>query len=158
MRQPDQNGGADIDTPYRTLLVLWGALIMNVAALFVVSLFVPGQVSNEPGAPPNNLLSFVFAGVGTFSAVLSFPVKIKLLRQSVDKQNPALVQTALAVGCALCEVPALLGLVEHFLLPGRDYYLLFLISLVGMALHFPRRNNLLAASYKNSSYGAESTS
>lgn len=156
MKQPDQNGGADIDTRYRTLLILWGALIMNVGALFVVSLFVPGQVSGDPNTAPSNLVSFVFACVGTFSAILSFPVKSKLLRQSVDKQNPALVQTALTVGCALCEVPALLGLVEHFLIPGREYYLLFLISLITMASHFPRRDNLLAASYKNSSYGSDS--
>lgn len=150
------DGQVGIDSRYRTMLILWFALVMNVGALFVVSLFVPGEMSNETGAAPNRSLSFVFAAVGTLAAVLSFVVKGKLLRQSVEQQNPALVQTALTVSCALCEVPALLGVMERFVLTGRDYYLLFLISVGGMALHFPRRDHLLSASYKDSSYGAAS--
>ena len=138
-----------IDARYRTMLILWSGQIGSVVMFFVVSQLVTVINRDE-----NNLLSFVLAGLGSFSAITSFVVKSKLLERSVEKQDPALVQTAYTVACALCEVPALLGIVERFILPGRDYLLLFFISAFAMALHFPRKTNLLAASYKNPSFGA----
>jgi hypothetical protein len=49
----------------------------------------------------------------------------------------------------MCEVSALLGLLEHFVVGNREYYLLFLLAAAGTAFHFPRRRQLEAASYKN---------
>ncbi len=104
----------------------------------------------------NNLLGFVLAGIGIFCAIVSFFVRAKLLQRSVEKQDLALVQTANIAGRALCEVPALIGVVTRFILPGREYLLLILISALAMLLHYPRRSDLLAASYKDPSFGAPS--
>ena len=136
----------DLDKRYQTIVVLWAAFLMNVGVFFVVSLFVVRQDVAPP--PFNSLISFVFAAVGTFSVVLSFVVKSKMLQRSVDQQNPALVQPALVIACAMCEVCALLGLVEAMAIGGRDHYVLFFIAIVGIVFHFPRRSQLQAASYK----------
>lgn len=142
----------NIDLRYRTMLILWFALMMSVV-MYVLMVVVIKQGPGGPEPPPDNrMLSFILAGVGAFSAVISFPIRSKFLQQSVEKQDLRLVQTALIVGCALCEIPALLALLARFILPGNDYLLLFAISLIAMALHFPRRSNLLAASYKNPSF------
>lgn len=140
-----------LDARYRSMLILWAGQMGSVVMLFVVT-----QFAALADRDANNLLSFVFAGVGTFSVIASFLVKSKLLERAVEKQDLALVQKAYTVGCALCEVPALLGVVERFILPGRDYLVLFLISAFAMALHFPRKTHLLAASYKDPSFGASS--
>ena len=138
----------NIDARYRTMLILWFALLMSVVMYVLMALVI-----KTPETPEDNrMLSFIFAGIGTFSAVVSFPIRSKLLQQSVEQQDLGLVQKALIVGCALSEVPGLLAVLARFILPGRDYMLLFAISLIAMALHFPRRSNLLAASYKNSSF------
>ena len=152
MNAAEPNVKVDIDARYRTLLVLWLALLMNVGVLFVVTTLAGSSPSAEVGA--NQLLNFVFGGVGAFAAIISFAVRSKLLQRSVEKQDVGLVQSALIVGCALCEVPALLGLIQRFTVPGNDYFVLFLISALAMALHFPRRANLVAASYKDPTYGA----
>ena len=138
-----------IDTRYRSMVILWVGQIMSVFTLFLVTQFV--EVADD--RPEKNLLSFVLAGVGTFCAIISFFVRAKLLQKSVEKQDLALVQTANIAGRALCEVPALLGVVERFILPGREYLLLLLISALAMLLHYPRRSDLLAASYKDPSFG-----
>lgn len=143
----------NIDVRHRTMLTLWFAQMMSVVMFFLLTQFVANS-NEQPGPAANNLLSFTLAGVGTFSAVMSFVLRSKLLQRSVERQDPSLVQTALVAGCVLCEVAALLGVLERFILPGRDYLVLLTISFVSMALHFPRRGNLLAASYKDSSYGA----
>jgi len=82
--------------------------------------------------------------------VLSFAVKRKLLERSVMNQDVTLVQKALVVASAMCEVAAVLGLVERFTMKGNDYYLLFFVALAGTALHFPRREQLESATYKSS--------
>jgi|SRR5687767_7277073 hypothetical protein len=142
----------NIDTVFRSMMILWIAQIMSVVMFFVVTQFV--EVPDN--RPENNILSFVFAAVGTFCAILSFVVRAKLLRQSVEKQDAKLVQTANITGRALCEVPAILGVIARFILPGREYLLLLLIGALAMLLHYPRRSDLLAASYKDPTYGGQS--
>jgi hypothetical protein len=94
-------------------------------------------------------LIVAFIALGTFSVIVSFVVKRKLLERSVEKQDVNLVQKSLVVACAMCEVSALLGLVERLAIGNREYYLLFLMAAAGTASHFPRREHLLAASYQN---------
>ena len=139
----------NLDTLYRNMVIIWIAQIMSVVMFFVVTQLV--DIPDD--RPENNILSFVFAASGTFCAIISFVVRARLLRQSVEKQDPKLVQTANIAGRALCEVPAILGVIERFLLPGREYLLLLLISALAMLLHYPRRSDLQAASYKDPSFG-----
>ena len=135
----------DFDKRYQTMLILWFALLMSVAMYFVVS-----QLAPPATAPPNSILTFTLTAIGTFLVGISFVIKRKLLRRSVDEQDLNLVQKALVIACAICEAAAVLGLVERFAVSGRDYLLLFVIAAMGIALHFPRRSQLEAASYKSS--------
>lgn len=149
----ERNPKVNIDARYRTMLILWSAMMMSIVMYFLLTVVLQ-QGADGPPPENNRILSFALAALGTFSAVISFAVRSKLLQRSVEKQDVLLVQTALIVGCALCEVPALLGVVARFVLPGRDYLVLLAISALSMALHFPRRENLLAASYKDPSFGS----
>ena len=133
------------------MLTLWFGQMVSVVMFFLFTQFAADS-SEPPGPGENNSLSFVLAGVGSFLAVISFVVRSKLLQRSVERQDPSLVQTSLVAGCVLCEVAALLGVLERFILPGSGYLVLLAIGFVSMALHFPRRENLLAASYKDPSY------
>lgn len=138
----------DLDTRYRTMLILWFSLLMSVVMLFVMTMVVAPPTDPDRGVPTSFVL-FAMAGVGTFLVVLSFAVKRKLLQRSVEKQDVMLVQQALVVGCAMCEVSALLGVVERFVIGSGDHYVLFLVSAIGLALHFPKRDHLLAASWND---------
>ena len=137
----------DLDTRYRTMLILWFALLMSVVMLFVMTFVVEPVPFNEDRDAPTSVVLFVLAAVGTFLVVLSFAVKRKMLQRSVERQEVMLVQQALVLACAMCEVSALFGVVERFMIGSGDHYLLFLVSAVGIALHFPKRNHLLAASW-----------
>lgn len=150
MRNVDQT---KIEARYRTLLILWVAQMTSIGFFLLVALFAGAGAERSP-VPDKPVLSFALAALGTFTAIISFVVRSKLLRESVEKQDQKLVQSALVVGCALCEVPALLGVMAKFTLPGKEFWLLFAISAVTMALHVPRKANLLAASYKDPSFGA----
>src|SRR6185295_8482121 len=133
----------DFDKRYQTMIILWFALLMSVVMYFIVS-----QLAPPATAPPNSILTFALTAIGTFLVVVSFVIKQKLLRRSVDEQDISLVQKALIIACAICEAAAVLGLVERFAVSGRDYLVLLVIAAVGIALHFPRRSQLEAASFK----------
>jgi hypothetical protein len=139
---------ADLDKRYQTLVVLWFALLMSVAMYFLFSLIAP-PINDQSANQPNSILVITLMLLGFLLVIVSFAVKSKLLRRSVEKQDIGLVQKSLVVACAMCEVSALLGLMERFLIGYRYYYFLFLFSAVGIALHFPRRTQLLNAGYRN---------
>jgi NADH:ubiquinone oxidoreductase subunit 2 (subunit N) len=139
----------NLDKRYQTLVVLWFALLMSIVMYFLFSVFVSPAVSNEPGNPPRSLLIVALTALGTFLVIVSFAVKRKLFDRSVEKQDVSLVQKGLVIACAMCELSALLGLLEHFVIGNREYYWLFVLAAAGTAFHFPRRRQLEAASYKN---------
>ena len=138
---------ANLDKRYQTLLTLWFAMMMNIGILLIISIFaVPTATDSE--ATPARLFTIVIAAAATFMVVISFVVKRKLLERSFDTQDVSLVQKALILAWAMCEVSALLGLVERFVLRNNDHYVLFAIAIIGTALHFPRRGYLASATYK----------
>ena len=137
----------DLDTRYRSMLILWFALLMSVVMFFLMTIVAAPAPFDRDGDAPTSFVLFALAGVGTLLVVLSFAVKRKMLQRSVERQEPMMVQQALVVACAMCEVSAVLGMFERFSLGSGDHYVLFLVSAVGIALHFPKRDQLLAASW-----------
>ncbi len=113
------------DARYRTLLILWMAEV-----------------------DPNQKLSLALNTLGLVPVALSFLFKQKILERSVEEQRVDLVQVAYVVSFAFCEVPALLGLVDHFVTGSKYYIVGFSIAGLGMLLHFPLKKNLIAASYR----------
>ncbi|MCM3902161.1 MAG: hypothetical protein ND866_10685 [Pyrinomonadaceae bacterium] len=156
MKPTNQNTAPNIDGRYRTMLTLWFALFMSIVIYFGIALFMGPENNSDSDAAPNTLLTVVLTALGTVLVLVSFPVKRTFLERSVERQEVELVQKGLVFACAICEVSALLGLVERFVTNNRGYYLLFLISAIGIALHFPRREQLLSATYKTSWNGAAS--
>jgi hypothetical protein len=156
MKPTNQNPPLNIDARYRTMLTLWFALLVSVGMYFLVTQFWASETPDASETPPNTLLIVVLTSLGTLLVLLSFVVKRKILARSVEQQRIELVQQGLVVACSMCEVGALLGLVERLTFNSPQYYLLFLISALGIALHFPRRQHLLLATYKTSWNGAAS--
>jgi len=137
----------DLDKRYQTLIVLWFALLTSIGMYFLFSLFGPAATADDPGQGSGPLF-FTLTALGVLLVILSFAVKRKLLERSVETQNISLVQKSLVIACAMCEGSALLGLLERFVIGNRYYYLLFVFAAVGIGLHFPRRIQLQAASYR----------
>lgn len=154
MQPLNQKAHRSVQARYPAMVVLWFGQLMSIGAFFFFSLFLGPETSDKPGTSPSSLLIVALTGLGTFLVVVSFAVKRKFLERSVEKQEIDLVQKAFVIAGAMCEVSALLGVLERFLINHRDYYLLFLIAAAGTAFHFPRREHLVAASYKASANGS----
>jgi hypothetical protein len=139
----------DLNKRYQTSVILWFALFMSIALYCLVTLFVVPETGNQQSSPPSAVLVVAITALGTFLVVISFAVKRKLLKRSIETQDVNLVQKGLVIACSMCEICALIALLEHFVVGNRESYLLFLVAAIGTALHFPRRRQLESASYKN---------
>ena len=152
----NQNTQPNIDARYRTMLTVWFGLFMSIGIYFAVSVFLAPQISKASETSPTRLFAVVLSAGGGLFVLLSFAVKRSGVERSGERQEVAVVLQAVVVAGAMCEVSALVGLVERFLFDSHEYYLLFLISAIGTALHFPRREQVLAATYKAPLKGATS--
>jgi hypothetical protein len=145
MNQMNQGSeGRNVDARHRTMLIVWFMILMSVGFLFFLTLVI-----ERPAAEgSDNTLLWVFAAASIFPFLLSFVIKRKLLAQSVTEQKIGLVQTAMIVAVALCEAVGLFGVMVYFTTRTPYYYVFFIVSVIGILLHMPRRGQLLAALYK----------
>ncbi|MGI8555986.1 MAG: hypothetical protein ACR2LT_06480 [Pyrinomonadaceae bacterium] len=143
----------NIEKYYRMLIIIWAALLVSQVLFLVVLYFSKPEIFRFDFTKPllggdETTIILVLAFIGISSFLMSFILRSKFIRQAIDKQNPLLVQTALVVGCALCEAVTLLGFVLAFAFGYQYFFLWFALGILGIILHFPKRDNLIAASYK----------
>lgn len=142
--------GTNVDAQYRTMLIIWFAILMSVGMIF----FVTPILQSPPLAEQNDTtLPWVFAGLSATLFLLSFVLKGRMLAQSVKSQRPELVQSAMILAVALCEAISIFGMIAYLTTGTRYYYIFFIVSVVGILLHMPRRNQLSAASYSGQGSG-----
>lgn len=125
---------------YRTIFILWFAIIMSVLMFLVLVQFTPNRESGDLK------LSLLLNSAGIVPLGISFLLKQRILGQAVTKQSLDLVQVAYVLAFALSEMAALLGLMDHFLTGSHYYYVGFMFAALGLLLHFPRKQHLLDAS------------
>lgn len=131
---------ANIEERYRTLIVLWFAMCMSLAGYLAFIHFLPVQ----PAANPK--LTLALNTLGLIPVTASFLLKQLLLAKAVEKQEIPQVHAAYVLSFALCEVPALLALIDNRMTGSSYYYIGFAIGALGLLLHFPRKQHLLDAS------------
>jgi hypothetical protein len=145
MNQLNQNSSQiDLDTRYRSLLIIWFAILSSVGFFFVITRFIPVPIRDA-----NSVLVWIFLALGLSSFALSFVLKRQFFARSITEQKTALVQTGFVIALALSEVPGLLGLTLYFVTGINYYYLFFMISALALLLHLPRRDDLSAATAKS---------
>ena len=149
MRLANQNDPqTKMELRVRTLRTLWIAMLSSIGMYYVFTLF-KGRPEN---VEPNDMLFLVLVFIALSTTLISFPIKNRLLSSAVKHEHVQLVQPGYIVAWALCEVAALLGVVDFFATGNRYYYILFIIGACGQLLHFPRREHLVNASAKSPIY------
>lgn len=141
--------GKPIHVEYKTLVVIWFSLLASqIVFLGFVYYIRPELFSFDPsrsilGDAP--LVTVVFGAIALLFLILSFVLSRQHMRRAEQDKDAGCVQTGLVLGCALAEVPSLLGLVLALAFSHPYFYLWIIVGVVGILLHFPRRGNLDAA-------------
>jgi F0F1-type ATP synthase membrane subunit c/vacuolar-type H+-ATPase subunit K len=150
MRQTKQPG--NVEQSYRTLILIWFALLNSQLILLLVLYFAKPEIFrfdfSKPLLGENSVMVIVLAVLAVSTFLLSFVLRKKFFNQAITEQKMELVQTAVIIGCSLCEAISLFGFVLVFILNYQYFFLWFALGILGIILHFPRRDNLIDASYK----------
>lgn len=144
-----KNQKPDIDQLFRTMTIIWLVLLLSQFALFGVaySMIGPEAIANASAGPLGTNPPIVIGAVALAftNLALSFFMKRRCLEQAVAEQNVRLVQTGLVIGCALCESISIIGMVLILAFAYPYFYFWFALGIIGIFLHFPRRQHLLDA-------------
>jgi len=142
----------DIDQLFRTMAIIWFVLLMSQFALLGLAYSMAGdqlQTNVEQGflgAYPPVVFCAIMLGVSNL--VISFFMRLRANEQAVADQNGKYVQTGLVIACAFCESISIIGMVLAIAFAYPYFYLWFAVGILGIFLHFPRRQHLLDASFK----------
>ena len=148
MNTPNPSDPGNIELRLRTMRILWIAMVMSILIYCAFTSFV----KRRPEPAPNRTLSLAFLIAGASTTLISFVIKSTLLKKAAQQQQVALVQQAYIVTWAITEVAALLGMLDFFVTGNPKFYALFIISALGMLLHFPSRDAVLNASFKSQGF------
>ncbi len=138
---------------YKTLLMIWFALLVSQITLLIVVFFAKPEVFRFDFSKPfffgeTPVLLFVFVLLAFVNFGLSFFMKKRSFAQAVETQKVAYVQTGLIVAFAFCESISLIGVVLAIAFAYQYFFLWIAFGILGIILHFPRREDVFAASYK----------
>ena len=138
-----------IQVEYKTLVVLWFALLSSQILFLVLVYFLkPELFTYDPTRSlltDEPLITLSFAAIALVFVILSFVLSQQHMRRAVRDKDAGCVQTGLVLGCALSEVPSILGLILAFAFDHPYFYLWIIVGTLGVLLHFPRKQNLEAA-------------
>lgn len=147
-----QTEKVSVEAFYKNLAIVWFALFVTQFIFMAVVYFKEPTLFkfdfSKPLLGEYSMIIIIFAIAAVFNLIISFALKKKFLAQSVKDQNIQFVKTAMIVGCAMCEVVSLLGLMLAFVAQYQYFFIWIAIAAVGMIFHFPSRNALIDASYK----------
>lgn len=142
-----------IEQQYRTLALIWFVLLFSqMMFLLVIYLSKPEvfrfDFSKSVLNGENTIFVAAFAILAITNLVISFVMKRRCFEQAIEKQETQYVRMGLIIACAFCESISLLGMVLAFAFEYQYFFLWFALGSLGIILHFPKRDSLIAASYK----------
>ena len=153
------NAEPSIEGQYHTMMVIWASLFMSQVLFLVLVYFTRPQLfrfdfarpflgESGRGSGSTAALIIGFAVAAVTAVLFSFAFKRRLNERAAAEQNTAQVQTGFVIALALCEAASLFGLTLAFAFDYPYFYAWLALGIVGMILHFPKRDPLHAASMK----------
>ena len=154
---------ANPEARLRTMRIIWASFLLSVGIYALIAYFArpsdesPVSASESLGigasAGGYSVLILVLFALGLTTVAASFLVKQAFANRAVREQNTAVLQTGFILSVVLCEMAALFGLLGLFADGNPFAYLLFVVAAAGIVLHFPRREDVVAASGGGTGFG-----
>jgi F0F1-type ATP synthase membrane subunit c/vacuolar-type H+-ATPase subunit K len=117
------NQKQNVEQTYRTMLIVWFALLNSQFLLLAVLYFAKPKVfgfdfsQSLLGENSAMVVGLAVLAISTF--LLSLVLRKRFTNRAINEQKTELVQTGMIIGCALSESITLLGLVLAFALSYR---------------------------------------
>jgi hypothetical protein len=142
----------NVEQLYKTNLVLWSAFLLSQSAFFMVLYVAKPNLFkfdfSKPFGGENLIVVVIFGFMAIINLFIGLFLRIQAVQRAIDEQNPKVLQSGLILGMAFCESLSILGLVLAFAFDYQYFFLWFILAIIGMMLHYPRRQNYHDASFR----------
>jgi F0F1-type ATP synthase membrane subunit c/vacuolar-type H+-ATPase subunit K len=143
---------SNVEHLFRTTKIVWVVFFVSqislLLALFLAKKELFGFDFRQSPLGEEPIVPIILAMMALFNFGLSFFLKTQAAARAVEAQNPKQVQTATILGLAFCESISIMGLVLAFVFNYQYFFLWFALGILGIILHFPRRDNFMAAGFR----------
>ena len=153
MYSPEADAG--FEARLRTVRILWVAFLATVGLYALVAYLANplsdaerARIQGDPAPTGIPTVLVAFFALGVAAVVTSFVLQRAFAQKAAARQRPDVYQQGLILAFVFCEVAALFGLMGLFVTGSRYAYALLALGALAIALHFPRREQLLAAYFK----------
>lgn len=147
-----QNENTNPEAAYTTMMTIWAALVTSQVFFPLIVFFVKPELFRfDLSKPPfgDFVVEIGFLGfISLVNLIVSFTLRKRFTDQAVSTSQIALVQTAMIIGCAMCEVVSIFGLLVAFAFEFQFFFVFSAVGIIGTLLHFPRRGDIQAVSIK----------
>lgn len=145
---------ADAEHQCRITRIIWVVfLVSQISFLTALFLAKPELFRFESGKPflgDAPFVPIIFAFLAFINLSFSFLIKSLAVKKATEEQNLKLLQSGTILGLAFCESISIMGLILAFAFSYQYFFLWFALGILGIILHFPRRDNFLSANYRKS--------
>jgi hypothetical protein len=140
---------------FTNMLVIWFGLFTSQLMFLAVIYFGAPELFNldlsRPFLGENGIFVLLFAFLSFVLLGASLFVKSKFTGRGIAEQKPALLQNAMLIGCGMCEMISLFGIILAFGYSYSYFFFYIAFAMAGMMLHFPSRSKVNDASVGGSS-------
>src|SRR5688572_21669353 len=127
-----QNENPKIGAQYQTMFIVWVSLLISQLLFLLLAYIIKPELLSLDLAQPlfgdNAIVASVFALLAVTAVAASFFLRKQHVERAIAEQKVEYVQTGMILGCSLCEVSSLLGLLLAF---AFDYQYFFLWIALG---------------------------
>lgn len=142
---------SNVEHLFRTTKIVWVVFLVSQVSLLMAVFLAKKDLFNFDSAQSlggeEPIVPIILAMMALFNLGLSFFLKSQATARAVEAQNPKQVQTANILALAFCESISIMGVVLAFAFNYKYFFLWFALGIFGMLLHYPRRENFMAAGY-----------
>ena len=142
----------NVEQLYRTNLILWSAFLLSQSIFFMVLYFAKPELFkfdfSKPLLGENFIVIVIFGLMAIINLFMGLFLRMQAVTRAIDEQKPLMLQTGLIFGLAFCESMSILGLLLALAFNYQYFFLWFILAIIGMFLHFPKRQNFHDASFR----------
>lgn len=142
----------NVEQIYRTNLIVWSAFLLSQSAFFTALYLSKPELFRFDFTKPFLGEDFIVVAIFGLMAIMNLFIGLFLRTQTtqraIEEQKPLMVQTGLILGLAFCESISIMGLVLGMAFNYQYFFVWFILAIIGMFLHYPKRQNYHDASFK----------
>lgn len=142
----------NVEQLYRTNLIVWSAFLLSQSAFFMALYLSKPELFRFDFTKPFLGEDFIVVAIFGLMAIMNLFVglflRMQTIERAIEEQKPLMVQTGLILGLAFCESISIMGLVLGMAFNYQYFFVWFILAIIGMFLHYPKRQNYQDASFK----------